>query len=272
MRRRWISPPRWAHVVVLCASISWSGSVWADDETGDLDLLVEWMTGTFSSAAQAAEDPEFFDVSLHVTPIWTDREDGRWLYVEQAVADVPDLPYRQRVYRVIEVAPGLFENQVYILPDPAVVIGAWREDAPLNGVTPDDLEEREGCSIVMRRRGSTFIGSTLGWLCTSTLRGANYATSDVMITPDGMISWDRGFAEDNRQVWGSAVGGTVFDRIVEDPDIGSAAASESVAETGAGAEAESGAAAGTDAESDPDPSPENQSEGRGESEQDVQPE
>ena len=42
------------------------------------------MTGTFSTAVQATEDPEFFDLSLHIKPIWTDRTDGRWLYVEQA--------------------------------------------------------------------------------------------------------------------------------------------------------------------------------------------
>ena len=232
MSRLWISPPRRARVAaVLCAAIGLTGATGADDENGDLDVLAEWMTGTFSSAAQAAEDPEFFDVSLHIAPVWTDREDGRWLYVEQAVAEAPDLPYRQRVYQITEVAPGLFENRVYTLPDPGAVVGAWREEAPLDGLAPDDLEEREGCSIVMRRRGDTFIGSTLAWLCTSELRGAAYATSEVMITPDGMISWDRGFSEDHGQVWGSVVGGTVFDRIVDDPepdpDPASAAASES---------------------------------------------
>jgi hypothetical protein len=51
-----------------------------------------------------------------------------------------------------------------------------------------------------------------------------------MITPDGMVSWDRGFDEDNRQVWGSAVGGSVFDRIVDDVDSASELASESESE------------------------------------------
>ena len=202
----------------LGISVSWSDAAVADDEASDLDLLTEWMTGTFSSAAQAAEDPEFFAVSLHMTPIWTDRQDGRWLYVEQAVSDAPDRPYRQRVYVVDEVAPGLFETRVYTLPDPGSVIGAWRTDAPLNDLNPDDLEEREGCSIVLRRRDEAFIGSTLAWLCSSSLRGASYATSEVMITPAGMVSWDRGFSVDQKQVWGSVTGGYVLDRIVDDPE------------------------------------------------------
>jgi len=213
--------------IALGVMFFWSDAAAADDEASDLDLLTEWMTGTFSSAAQAAEDPEFFAVSLHMTPIWTDRQDGRWLYVEQAVSDAPDRPYRQRVYLVDEVAPGLFETRVYTLPDPGSVIGAWRTDAPLNDLNPDDLEEREGCSIVLRRHDETFIGSTLAWLCSSSLRGASYATSEVMITPDGMVSWDRGFAEDQKQVWGSVNGGYVLDRIVDDPEVESDAESAS---------------------------------------------
>lgn len=205
--------------IALGVLFVWSDTAAADDEASDLDLLTEWMTGTFSSAAQAAEDPEFFAVSLHMTPIWTDRQDGRWLYVEQAVSDAPDRPYRQRIYLVDEVAPGLFETRVYTLPDPVSVIGAWRMDVPLNNVNPDDLEEREGCSIVLRRRDETFIGSTLAWLCSSSLRGASYATSEVMITPDGMVSWDRGFSGDQKQVWGSVTGGYVLDRIVDDPEV-----------------------------------------------------
>jgi hypothetical protein len=227
MTRHRISPRPWGRAaIILCILTGGSGAIGADEETRGPDVLAEWMTGTFSSAAQAAEDPEFFDVSLHVAPIWTDRDSGRWLYVEQAVREAQDRPYRQRVYRVDEVAAGLFEIQVLTLPDPAAVVGAWREESPLDDLTPDDLEEREGCSIVMRRRGDTFIGSTLAWLCTSTLRGAAYATSDVMITPDGMVSWDRGFAEDQTQVWGSVKGGYVFDRIVDDTDADSASASE----------------------------------------------
>jgi len=221
----------WASIA-LCILLLCTGISSADDESNDLDLLTEWMTGTFSSAAQAAEDPEFFGISLHMAPIWTDRDDGRWLYVEQAVSEALDRPYRQRVYRVDEVAPGLFESQVFTLPDPGAVIGAWESETPLADITAEDLQEREGCSIVMRRRGDTFIGSTLAWLCSSSLRGASYATSEVMITPDGMVSWDRGFAEDQTQVWGAVKGGYVFDRIVDDPESESDSVSKETTEQG----------------------------------------
>ena len=205
----------------------------AGEEPSDLELLNSWMTGTFSSAAQAAEDPEFLDISLQMTPIWSGRTDGRWLYVEQALRENLDRPYRQRVYRLRELVPGLFESQVFTLPDPTAVVGAWRLEQPLADLEPTDLSERDGCAILLRRRDATFVGSTLGSLCTSDLRGAAYATSEVVITPDGMVSWDRGFSADGGQVWGSTRGGYVFDRIVDVPEPGTET------EDGTGAEAES---------------------------------
>ena len=50
------------------------------------------MTGNFSSAAQAEADSAYYDISLDMAPIWTDREDAGWLYVEQAVASMLTSP------------------------------------------------------------------------------------------------------------------------------------------------------------------------------------
>jgi hypothetical protein len=230
----------------------------------DLDLLTTWMTGSFSSAAQSEVDPEvdseFFDVSLHMAPIWTTRTDGRWLYVEQAVAEHSDQPYRQRIYRLSEPAVGLFESRVFTLPDPTSAIGAWQLEDPLADLSPDDLTERHGCTIYLRRRGETFEGSTLGSLCTSSLRGASYATSEVVITPDGMVSWDRGFAADGGQVWGATSGGYVFDRLVPaDPEGDVPPESES----GSGSGSESDTDADTDSNSDPDPDTDDSGGGSG---------
>ncbi len=178
--------------------------------------LAECLTGSFSSAAQAAADDAFFDIRLHMAPIWTSRDDGPWLYVEQAVATAQDQPYRQRVYHLREVEPGLFESAVYTLPDPEGAIGAWRAPERLDGVALSDLEPRTGCAILMRRHGAAFVGSTLGTLCPSDLRGARYATSEVRVTPDGLVSWDRGFDAAGTQVWGARTGGYVFDRVTAD--------------------------------------------------------
>jgi CpeT protein len=68
--------------------------------------------------------------------------------------------------------------------------------------------------VILARKGfGVFDGSTVDSECISNLRGAVYATSEVRITPQELISWDRGFDERGNQVWGATEGGYVFKRI-----------------------------------------------------------
>lgn len=180
----------------------------------DLDRLAAWMTGTFSSEAQSKADPTYFDVRLHIAPVWTVRTDAKWFYVEQAIATSLDKPYRQRVYRLRALADGLFESQVFELKDPAAAVGAWAEANPLATLEPSALVDRPGCAVLLRAVDpSTFAGSTLGSQCASTFRGAAYATSEVTVTATGLVSWDRGYDAAGKQVWGAEKGGYRFERV-----------------------------------------------------------
>jgi hypothetical protein len=49
--------------------------------------------------------------------------------------------------------------------------------------------------------------------CGSTLNGASYATSEVLLESTLLLSWDRGFDARDQQVWGATAGGYVFDRL-----------------------------------------------------------
>lgn len=174
-----------------------------------LDELQALMAGTFTSAAQAARDSAFYDITLHMYPIWPDE--GRWLYVEQAVSAMPDRPYRQRVYKLEQAGPKSFRSVVYTLPDPGAFIGAWKEPARFEQLAPEALELREGCAVVLERQADgSFAGSTLGKECESTLRGASYATSQVTIREGLIVSWDQGFDHNGEQVWGAVKGGYEF--------------------------------------------------------------
>lgn len=180
----------------------------------DLDVLASQMTGSFSSEAQALADEDFFHIQLHMKRIWPGREDGVWLYVEQASAESADQPYRQRVYHVRHVGEDLFASSVFTFDEPLARAGAWRLEAPLADLSPDDLEERDGCTIyLVRRADGAFEGSTLGRLCTSNLRGATWASSEVVITGDGLVSWDRGWNDTGEQIWGAEKAGYRFDRL-----------------------------------------------------------
>jgi hypothetical protein len=184
-------------------------------EAGALDPVADaasWLCGHYSSAAQAAADPAFFDVRLHVVRIWVDRTDGPWLYVEQSMATAQEKPYRQRIYRLAALPDGGAESIIHELPgDPLAWAGAWKDVARFNALDPALLAVRPGCSVVLRYAGpGRMTGSTQGDGCASALRGAAYATSEVTLTTGELDSWDRGFDATGNQVWGSTKGAYRF--------------------------------------------------------------
>lgn len=202
-----------------------------------------WLVGDYSSAQQAAEDPNYFDIRLHIVRIWRDRTDGAWLYVEQAMANAQATPYRQRVYHVITAPNGAAESVVFELPgDPLSYAGAWSDPARLNALDPALLVPRAGCSVILKRSGpGQLSGATSGDGCGSNLRGAAYATSEVTLTPLTLRSWDRGYDRAGKQVWGAVKGPYAF--------VKEAAAAKAAVEvapmvpTGAAASADEAAAA-----------------------------
>jgi acetylornithine deacetylase/succinyl-diaminopimelate desuccinylase-like protein len=206
----------WYGVDLMAALMSRSvGPTWSDE----LRALATWMSGSFSSRRLAEADPgHYFDISLFMTPIWTGRDDGPWLYVEQAAAASLERPYRQRIYRLSEVADGSLRCDVFTLAgDPLRFSGAWRDPDLLLTLDPSDLILREGCSVFLRRVGpGTFAGATEGRQCSSDLQGAIYATSEIIITPSQLISWDRGFNAEDVQVWGVERGAYVFQKSTGD--------------------------------------------------------
>lgn len=177
--------------------------------------LAKVMTGRFSSARQAAEDPDYQAVELNVTPIWGRRGDGPWLYVEQAFADSPSKPYRQRIYQ-LRYAPQVsgVELRVFTLPDPAAAVGAWKDPTRLGRLRPEELTRLEGCEVLFSRRGEyLFRGSTQGEGCRNSHRGAAYMTSEMVVEPAMTRIWDRGYSAERQQVWGPKAGSYRFDKV-----------------------------------------------------------
>lgn len=183
--------------------------------SGHAAEVARLMEGAFSSAAQAAADPEYFDIRLHMARIWPGASDGAWLYVEQARGDLLEEPYRQRVYRVSARPDGVVVSEVYLLPGNALdFAGAWRTPARFATLGPADLTLKEGCDVALRAAGpGRYEGGTEGTGCASERAGASYTTSVVVLDEAGMVSWDRGMDAAGAQVWGAEGGGYRFDRV-----------------------------------------------------------
>ncbi|MEM7306571.1 MAG: chromophore lyase CpcT/CpeT [Planctomycetota bacterium] len=200
-------------LAIACAWTLPGCSLLALRTEADSVRLGAWMTGSFTSAAQAAAAPDdYFDIRLYMEPIWPERDDGPWLYVEQAAASALERPYRQRVYHLIDTDEGV-RSDVYALPDdPLEYAGAWRTPERFDALTPDLLVLREGCSIHLVEAGGVYVGATRGEGCQSSLGGASYATSEVRVEPELLTSWDRGWDAEGEQAWGAELGPYLFVR------------------------------------------------------------
>ncbi len=201
-----------------------SPAAWKSD---DAELLAEWMSGTFSSSAQSAAEfaagpdalralvaqhGEHADVRLHVVAVWTERTDGYWLYVERARANNPAAPYFQRVVRV-HVEGHLLVSDTYLLPGDADRFdGAWRAPEPLADVAAGSLVLRSDDTLHWTRTvGGTFSGVPEYGSCSSVLQGATHAASRMTVSSERITSWDQGFDDSGKQVWGVTSGPYVFE-------------------------------------------------------------
>ena len=120
----------------------------ADLSADPAAAVAKMMQGHYDSRDQAAADKTYFPIALAMVPIWPERSDGYWLYVEQAMADSPDKPYRQRVYRVYNGERGEVISEVFTFAGPERFVQGWRTGT-LAGLYRDGLQPRVGCAAAM---------------------------------------------------------------------------------------------------------------------------
>lgn len=173
------------------------------------DTLSEYLIGDYSSKEQSIADSDYFDIRLHIKRVWEDKPGGHWLYVEQAVASAQDKPYRQRIYHIFPNFPKCI-SEVYTIKDDKKFIGLWKNKDLEKDLTFASLDRKNGCEVILDFKNGKFIGGTNGNECSSELKGAKYAKSEVSIGLDDMITWDRGYNSAGEQVWGAVKGGYIF--------------------------------------------------------------
>lgn len=175
--------------------------------------LAALMEGNFSTTRQSTIDTTYFNIHLHMKRIWPEREDAVWMYVEQVAASTPEKPYRQRVYRLTEVGYNLFESVIFEIKDPLRFVGEWKSSEAGKAIDQESLIHRDGCSVFLKKIGdNTYSGSTDSDKCLSDWRGAKYVSSIVNVLKDGLITWDSGFDENGKYLWGAEKAGYFFVR------------------------------------------------------------
>lgn len=176
------------------------------------------VTGSFTSAAQAAEDDRYSVVEAEIIRIWPERTDGIWIYQEQAIVNMDGIdpataknrPYFQRVGHIYREASGRIVRDNYELPDAPAYAGAWRAPQRFDAISPDQLGKKGCANILLPVATGHWVSHTED--CANSYRGASKMISLGITMPEGFANWDRGFGADGQLVWGPADGGYVFRR------------------------------------------------------------
>lgn len=177
-----------------------------------LNELYNVMQGSYNSEIQASVDSTYYNISLHMYPIWNGN--GNYLYVEQALNSKPKEPYRQRIYKLNQLSDSTFTSEIYTLPNDSIWIGKWKTPIAFDSISEKDIILKSGCEVVLKRISENYFkGKTADTSCVSKMRGASFARSEVEILEDKIISWDRGFDSKGNYVWGAEKGGYIFNKL-----------------------------------------------------------
>lgn len=190
----------------------------------ELELLAGWMAGEFDTFAQVAADEtaktayKHVRVVLRIVPVkikgFHDDGAGRTFYIEQAMADALDKPYRQGVYLLSRV-DGKINNATYRIKDAAKFVGAFAKPAMLKQLAADQLSPVEGCSVTFEKVSDAhYRGAMNEKTCKSSIRGATWMASRGELTPSATITLDQGFDDAGNHKWGPPPGviGHIFVR------------------------------------------------------------
>jgi CpeT/CpcT family (DUF1001) len=176
----------------------------------ELTAFAKMMAGTYNSSAQSKRDTDYFSINLVMHPIWQDRTDAKWMYVEQAMSSKLDAPYRVRVYQLEHPSAGVFTSKIYMIKEEKTFFGLHKDAAKEKALTFDKIELKDGCTVTLQEKDGMYAGGTDADKCPSSLRGAKYATTKITMKKGELVSWDQGFDATNKQIWGATKGGYIF--------------------------------------------------------------
>jgi CpeT protein len=176
----------------------------------ELQEFATMLIGEFNSKDQANQDSTYFNIHLSMSRIWDADTKAIWLYVEQAMDDKREKPYRQRVYKLGQLERDVFTSDIYTIMNQERFIGLQNNKEKKELLTPDMIELKQGCTVILKKTDGIYIGGTDADKCPSDLRGASYATTKIIMSGNMLESWDQGFDKLGKQVWGATKGGYRF--------------------------------------------------------------
>ena len=118
---------------------------------------------------------------------------------------------------------GILHLIIYAFKDDAAYYGVLDDTA--SSITPEEwlrnvpsemLIPKEGCSLYIYKDNlNAFRGSTNEKDCKGSFKGATYTTTEFVIYPHEVISWERGWDDEGNQKWGPTNGPYIYSKVLE---------------------------------------------------------
>ncbi len=184
-----------------------------------VEEVVSYLEGTMDTTQQVAANSKAPSVRMTTCRISVSDAPSEtsgasvFLYQEQALTRDLTKPYRQRF---LQIAPSPLSQSVRSLSfrpsNPEAWSGFCNKPLATRVIQPKDLGTPV-CSVFLKRAGEGYVGNTPVDGCPANVRGAVRITNHIILHPNGMDTWDRGFDADGKQVWGAKTESYQFRRI-----------------------------------------------------------
>jgi hypothetical protein len=172
--------------------------------------VVSHLVGVMDTSAQATANPKAPSVRMTTCKIQVEdslnsnsASPSVYLYQEQALTEKLNQPYRQRF---LQIQPSrdreTVESKSFKPQRSESVVGLCNKPKEERTVKLSELGESV-CSVFLKPTQTGFVGETPSQGCPAKVRGAVKITNRIVLRPEGMDTWDRGYDVNGNQVWGA---------------------------------------------------------------------
>ena len=151
--------------LLLIYACFFHGSAHALLQSKNTQLLKQWLTGIHQSTNDTIQNKEV-DLALEVLPIWQERHDGEWLYLESRIIDSDGKPFHQRIIHLVETLSGNMRLYNYSIPRASDFAGAYYSPDILSSLTLSQLSLNSNCEFKVKLNSrDNFIARAEGERC-----------------------------------------------------------------------------------------------------------
>lgn len=108
--------------------------------------------GHFSNKEQIGSVPSMREVEQEfiITPIFKNRADEFWVYMEFFSPGLIERPLDQRIEQYVRINRDTFRMEVYYLKNPEKYVNEWKKDVPFKGLSKNkDLIRDTRCDLLI---------------------------------------------------------------------------------------------------------------------------